>query len=219
MKSSIKIILADAQYITSVGLRYLISQTENLSVVDVVSDYSELEKSVELNQPDLIILDYNQPHSFYIEDIDKFSHTYPKVNILIISADDTSKSIRQVMKSAGVKGFLTKECREDELNNAIEAILKGGRFYCETVVDILMQEEKPEAKLSQKEKNFEQLTQREKEIVRLVADGLTTKKIAEKLFLSPYTVSTHRKNALSKLGINSVPELVKFVIELGQKTS
>ncbi len=208
MTKEIKIVLADAQYITSMGLRYLLSLTENLSVVDVVSNLTELMASIGKHQPDLVILDYNQPESFYLVDIPQIIESHPEVHLLIISEDDETSNIRQTIKF-GIKGFLTKECREDELQNAIQAILNGGRFFCDKVVDVLMESN---AATKKRDEAFEQLTDREKEIVRMVAEGLSTKQIAEKLFLSPHTISTHRKNALKKLNVGSVPELISFVI-------
>ena len=208
MSKEVKIILADAQYITSYGLRYLLSQTQNLKVVGVVSEQADLLTSIEEHQPDLVILDYNQPDSFGLEDIPTIVDNYPNTNVLIISSDNTKSNIRETIKM-GIKGFLTKRCREEELHNAIQTIMTGGRFFCDSVLNVIMEQPKT---LDKKAVIFASLTQREKEIVHLVAEGLTTKQIAEKLFLSPHTVSTHRKNALKKLQINSVPELVNFVV-------
>lgn len=207
MTKEVKIILADAQYITSIGLRYLLSQTANFAVKAVVGNKEELIEQIEDKNPDLIILDYDQPESFYLEDIPNIIEQYPNINILIISADQDEENIKQTIQY-GIKGFLTKKCREDELRDAINAILGGRRFFCEKVLDVLMQAQKPNT-----EKNaLDKLTDREREIVELVAEGLTSKQIAEKLFLSTHTVSTHRKNALGKLEVSSVPELVRFVI-------
>lgn len=208
MSKEVRIILADAQYITSYGLRYLLSQTQNLKVVGVVSEQADLLSSIEEHKPDLVILDYNQPDSFGLEDIPEIVNNFPSTNVLIISSDNTKSNIRQTIKM-GIKGFLTKKCREEELHNAIQTIMTGGRFFCDSVLNVIMEQPKTQDK---KAVIFASLTQREKEIVHLVAEGLTTKQIAEKLFLSPHTVSTHRKNALKKLQINSVPELVNFVV-------
>jgi len=208
MKESVKIILADSQYITSMGLRYLLSQTENLKVVDVVSNHTDLLDSIQTNKANLVILDYNQPDSFQLKDIPDIVKRHPETHILIISSDDLKQNIRQTIQY-GIKGFLTKKCREDELHTAIQTILSGGKFFCDRVLDIITEDVSKQDELS---RDFESLTEREKEIVLLVADSLSTKQIAEKLFLSPHTVSTHRKNALKKLKINSVPELIKFVI-------
>lgn len=209
MSKEIRIILADAQYITSYGLRYLLSQTANLKVVDVVSEQGELSSSIKAHKPDLVILDYNQPDSFGLEDIPMIIQNYPNTNVLIISSDNTKSNIRQTIQM-GIKGFLTKKCREDELHNAIQTIMNGGRFFCDHVLNVIM--EQPDEQ-NKKAAALATLTEREKEIVHLVAEGLTTKQIAEQLFLSPHTVSTHRKNALKKLQISSVPELVKFVVQ------
>ncbi len=208
LKESIKIILADSQYITSMGLRYLLSQSADLEVVDVVGNRDDLLTSIQSNHPDLVILDYDQPDSFSLEDIPSVIEQCPDTHVLIISSDDAKQNIRQTIHY-GIKGFLTKKCREDELHNAIQTILNGGKFFCDRVLNIIMSDFEEE---DDKSKAYEQLTDREKEVVQLVADGLTTKQIAKKLYLSPHTVSTHRKNALKKLEISSVPELIKFVI-------
>ena len=207
----IKIILADAQYISSAGLRYLLSKQPHIKVVGLVGNKDELVASIASHHPDIVILDYDQPGSFALNDIPSIIENFPLVNVLIISSDDNKSNIHGSIQ-LGVKGFLTKRCREDELHNAINAIMNGGRFFCDSILNVLVQTPKVNAP-NPSEKKYNQLTNREKEIVQLVAEGMTTKEIAGKLFLSPYTISTHRKNALKKLNIGSVPELVKFVVQ------
>ena len=120
--------------------------------------------------------------------------------------------VGRLVLEKGVEGYLTRECDEDEIIHAIFAIAKGEKFYCNKVMDIILNKQ-----YNPEDNNCEPttLTQRETEITALIAKGMTNKSIAEQLHLSPHTVHTHRKNILRKLGINSVSELTLYAINIG----
>ncbi len=207
----IDVILADSQYLIRLGLKHLFQNQERINVVDEVVSSEELEESVEEFHPDVVIFDYNRPSHFEIEDINKIKSISPKTEFLIISADNNKDSIFKVLQSGGLS-FLTKECDEDEIINAVISTAKGDKFLCNKVIDVILEKSIPEEETTCAPTN---LTARELEIVKLTAQGLTAAKVAEQLFLSTHTVYTHRKNIMKKLGINSASELIVYAINNG----
>lgn len=189
------------------GLRYLLSKNQNISVVGVASNREELLTKIDELLPDIVILDYhNQEDYFNMDDIEV---TSPKAKILIISADTNKQNIYKVL-NFGIFGYLTKRCKEHEILDAINAIFQNKRFFCQTVLDLIV-----EKQMNDKEGVSEKLTKRELDILEFIAKGFTTKEIAARLFLSHHTVNTHRKNMMKKLGVNSATELLSYAAREG----
>jgi DNA-binding NarL/FixJ family response regulator len=113
--------------------------------------------------------------------------------------------------ACGVTSFLTKTCDETEIFSAVRAAAKREKFFCSKVLDVLLEKHFPGTDNCA----ATELSVRETEIVRLVAEGYSSKDIAKMLFLSPHTVHTHRKNILRKLGIGSTSELVLYAVNTG----
>jgi DNA-binding NarL/FixJ family response regulator len=141
---------------------------------------------------------------------------YPNINILIISGDEDKKAIYDVLES-GVNSFLTKTCDEHEIKDAIAATAKGDKFYCTRIIDYLL--EKSFAKDEVEDCSPTPLSPREVEIVRLIAQGLIAKEIADELSLSTHTIYTHRKNIMKKLNMNSSSELILYALNNGLVSS
>ncbi|MEN0003948.1 MAG: response regulator transcription factor [Bacteroidota bacterium] len=207
----ISVVLADSQFLIRLGLKHLLSGQENINIVGEVVKEQQLVGLLEETEVGVVILDYNQPGSFSLQTIEKVKSTAPTANILIVSADDEKESIYQVLES-GVNSYLTKSCDDKEILDAIHATAKGEKFFCTRVLDYLL------------EKSFARpdetcrptpLTPREIEIVRLVAQGLIAKEIADVLSLSTHTVYTHRKNIMKKLKLSTSSELVLYAINNG----
>ena len=154
-----------------------------------------------------MILNYIQYHSKdnIIKSIQKLSGQ-PKV--LIITEDEDVGKVREVIR-LGVDGFLTIQCRSEEMMNAIRLILQDKRYFCPLITERILAHEKKNEVLGPK------LSKRELEILTLVAKGSTTNKIAKKLFISVHTVNSHRKNLLKKLGLRSPIELVTYAMDKG----
>ncbi|MDX1410378.1 MAG: response regulator transcription factor, partial [Saprospiraceae bacterium] len=153
--------------------------------------------------------DYNLPRHFDPKTIRKVRKTAPEVQILVISADEEKDRIYGVIQD-GVNCYITKECDEMEILDAIEAAHKGSKFFCNKVLDFILAK-------SFREDNCDPtpLTPREKEIVVLTAQGLIAKEIAHELGLSTHTVYTHKKRIMKKLELKSPVQLVLYALETG----
>lgn len=210
----IRILLADAQYLTRAGLGELIKGQEELELVGEALNSVQLFEQIAKMRPDLVIFDYNSPGRFSLEDLRKLTIMPSVPNLIVISRDRNKNNIFQALEF-GVNCFLTKACSQREIQNAIHSTMQNEKFFCNTILEIILQKQIPQT--SKKELNCEPsvLTNRETEIVRLIAAGISTKKIASTLHLSTHTVYTHRKNIMKKLGINSASEMILYAMQSG----
>jgi two-component system, NarL family, invasion response regulator UvrY len=211
MRDPIRILLADNQPLTAAGLTQFLGANDNTSIIDEVTKRELLEPLLRKHTPDLLIVDYNLNGFITRQDIHAIKNISPQTQVLIISSDDNKSNILDVLQS-GVKGYLTKECSREEIMMAIQSVARGEKFYCHKILDIIMEKhfgtEIPQAAVNV-------LTTRETEILKLLAMGNSTQKIADDLHLSPHTVQTHRKSIIRKLSIKSPTEFVIYAIDFG----
>lgn len=206
------IIHADSQPLTIQGFKAICGKGGGVDKIDAVSNIEELSQKLSSEIPDLLVIDYDQPGFFSTQNLLEVRKSYPNLKILVISSDDSQDNILAVLES-GVHGFLTRQCDEAETINAVFSIAKGDKFYCNKIVDILM-----ERSFSPQPKNDcepTSLTERETEVTILIAKAFTNKEIAEQLNLSVHTISTHRKNILRKLNVHSASALTRYAIHAG----
>jgi len=208
---SLSILHANSNVLMSFGLKSLLSRGGGVDLIKNVTHETQLFQALEEAHYDVIIVDPNSKGHFSADTILKLREKSKTQKMLIISSTVNTGDVLRVLEK-GVEGYLTRECDEDEIIHAIFAIAKGEKFYCNKVMDIILNKQ-----YNPDEDNCEPttLTQRESEITALIAKGMTNKGIAEQLHLSPHTVHTHRKNILRKLGINSVSELTLYAINVG----
>src|SRR5690606_8670381 len=111
----------------------------------------------------------------------------------------------------GVKGYVTKECSLEEVGMAVQATARGTKFFCQKILDILREKRLPQ----EAEPEISTLTASEREILQMIANGQSTQRIADQLYLSPHTVQTHRKSIIKKRNIKSPTEFVIYAMDLG----
>ena len=207
------ILIANAHYLSRIGLEHLIEEDDRFELIGNVKNSDALEKELGKRQPQLVILDYNQPGYFDVAAVEKIQNHAPDSGILIISDDLDRKRMFDVIEQ-GVNAYLTKECESDEIIDAIEATAEGKRFFCNRVLDHILKKSFSD---EEEEENCEAtpLTPREREIVTYITRGMVAKEIAAELNLSTHTIYTHRKNIMRKLEISSTSELVIYAINEG----
>lgn len=205
---SIKILIADSQVLIREGLRAILKGDKNLEILDEAENSSQLFSSLKKYSPHVLIIDYAFPGNFAIDDIGKIRSAYPDTGILAITNDPLKDDLFRALEY-GVNSFLLKQCDRNEIMSAVHATAKHEKFFCGKVLDIILDKQ-----MHDKSAPCEPtcLTKRETEIVGLIAMGATTKSIASDLHLSAHTVTTHRKNILKKLKVNTTAELVLYAI-------
>ncbi|MCB0522180.1 MAG: response regulator transcription factor [Lewinellaceae bacterium] len=208
--NTVTAIIADSQYLIRVGLRHILDAMPSVEVVGEACHERQLVDLLKKYQPSIVVLDYDQEDKFSPETVEKIRKFSPCTNVLVISGDDDKKTIYQVLES-GVSSYLSKQCDEKEIMDAVMATSKGEKFYCTNVLNYLLEKSFPKNLAC----SATPLSPREIEIVRLVASGLIAKEIAGKLNLSTHTIYTHRKNIMKKLQIGSTSELVLYAVNEG----
>jgi len=204
----VNIVIADRDFLIKTGLKCLVSKRSDISLTASAACMAELKDVLRLHRPDVLIMDFDQPGAFSLDDLAWITRKFPELNILVISNNRQKHDIVTALE-LGVTSYLLKECAEDEIFEAIDATAKGEKFFCIKIVENVL------GKHPQQSCNGLFLTERELEIVKLVAQGYTTSQISEMLCRSVHTINTHRKNILNKLGLNTPSELVLYAVKRG----
>ncbi len=216
MKRKKHILIIDDHPLFREGIKTIIQGDSRYEVIGEAGNASQGLKLVEKLKPDLAVVDISLPDTSgfdLIRDMQKYSLDIP---ILVLSMHSRVDYIVKAFQ-AGAKGYLTKESASDMLINGIEHTLKGDYFMdtsvSQQVVKKLAQlpDKKPVAII----KGYDSLTPREQEVMVLVASGMSSQKIADKLFISPKTVENHRSRIMRKLNVSSVIDLARHAAKLG----
>ena len=206
----IRIVIADAHFLIREGLKNLFEREPDIELVGEAIQEAQLFSLLKTHHPNVLIIDYDQAGKFSSETVKQILNRFPEVNILIISANDKREEIYDLLENK-VNSYLTKECDQREIIDAVKATARGEKFFCTKVLNYLL-----EKSFSDKENCAPTpLSPREVEIVRLVAEGKIAKEIASTLDLSTHTVYTHRKNIMRKLQLSSSSELVLYAVQNG----
>lgn len=158
------------------------------------------------NTADIVLMDISMPGMDGVELSSVMKEKYPGVFILGLSTFNQGLYIKKMMEN-GASGYILKNTSKEELVSAIHAVSEGGIFFNGEVGQAL--EEYQKSSIAE----VPVLTPREKEILGLIAEGYTNPQIAEKIFLSPFTVDSHRKNILAKLNVKNTAMLIRFAVE------
>jgi len=213
--SPYSIILADDHVLVRQGLRRILEGIPELEVVGEANDGLELLALLDSLVPDIVILDIFMPNLRGIEAIYEIKKIRPEVKILILTMHK-DKEYLYLALSAGAKGYLLKEDADKELFSAIEKVRQGKTYisphFSEEIVDDLVQVGRGGAKTVFE---VDPLTPREREVLKLIAEGKSSKEIAQLLFISVPTANNHRANIMGKLGLNKATDLVKYAIRKG----
>ncbi len=198
----IKVVLADDHTIILDGLRVVLSNEENIEVLGAVGNGEEVLEFLEKKKVDLVVLDINMPKMDGISCARILKKQFPWVRIIILTMYPQKSFIDEIVK-IGIDGCLLKNNTGKELIAAIKRVMDGSSYF-----DHL------KSFTSEQDDIFQfKLTKREIEIIKCVANGLTSTEMAEKLFISEHTVRTHRKNILKKTGLASSSQLIKYATE------
>ena len=199
---SIKTLLADDHAIVVEGLREILSHDDEIEVVGSAANGEEVMTFVRLNDVDVVVLDINMPIMDGITCAKHLKKDHKDVKVLILTMYPQKSFVTEIV-NLGIDGCLLKNNTGQELGSAIHRVASGCQYY-----DRIRTFNSEEQKVIQYK-----LSKREIEVVKCVAEGLTSTEIAERLFISEHTVNTHRKNILKKLGLKNSSELVNFANE------
>jgi len=209
-----RIVLADDHIMLRQGLRRILAERSDFDVVGEAGDGLELLSTVKKTVPDVVVLDISMPGLRGIEAIPEIKKACSDTRILVLTMHKEEDYLIQAL-SAGASGYLLKEDADKELYAAIEKVLQGkifvSPFFAERLSDDWVQMCRGKKDLSL----IEPLSQREREILKLIAEGKSSKEIGELLFISPRTVERHRANMMTKLKLRKTADLVRYAFNKG----
>jgi len=216
MAARISIMIVDDHPLFREGLKSIIVRDQRYEIVgEAGSGQDALDKAREI-KPELMMVDLSLPDMSGIQLTRQILEKLPQTKIIIVTMHSKVDYIAETFQ-AGATGFVVKESAAEGLLKGIETVLKGDYFLDNAVSTQVVQTLKklPGKETTINDAHSEKLTTREQEILRLLAEGLSSKEIAKKLFISPKTVENHRANIMNKLDLHSTLELVRYAAKLG----
>jgi two-component system response regulator NreC len=209
-----RILLADDHKLMRSGLKALIEQQPDLTVVGEADDCRQAVVLAASLKPDLLVMDIGMPNLNGIEAARQITQANPGTAIVILSMHSDESYVLRALK-AGAKGYLLKDSAESDLIRAVHAVAGGKSFFSPAVSKVLLDDYVRKLQRSGAEDAYDLLTPREREILQLIAEGKSNKDVANLLNLSVYTVETHRSNIMEKLNLRGIPELILYAVRKG----
>jgi two-component system response regulator NreC len=209
----IKVLVADDHTILRQGIKSLLANEEEIEVIGEAKDGREALTIIEETLPDVILMDIAMPGLNGLEATRRIKKKFPRMKVLVLTMYTNEEYIFQIL-NAGANGYLVKETAFQDLISAIKAVYKNEAFMSPSISKKVINSYIKRAQ-NDEEVTCEVLTTREREILQLIAEGNSSKKIAELLFISPKTVETHRTHIMDKLNIHNRTGLVKYAIRKG----
>ena len=212
--NSYRIVLADDHVLFRQGIKNILEESKGLEIVAEAGDGLKLLEVIKEAVPDMVILDISMPNLRGIEATREIKIIAPEIKVLILTMHNDKEYAYHAI-SAGAEGYLLKEDADTELFAAIEKIRFGGYYISPLLSGEMMQELTQMKYKGQNLSPPESLSTREREVLKLIAEGLTNKEIANLLYISIRTVEHHRANIMKKLNIKQTANLVKYAIRKG----
>jgi DNA-binding NarL/FixJ family response regulator len=209
-ENPVRVLIADSQFLITESLRLILQDDSRFQVSNVVVEKKELTKALTQEKISLLIVDPSFIELTSFSELKDIRNSFPVLSLLVIT-NTLNKAELTELNNIGIINIMLKTADREELFEALAATLKGKKYYSNDLLDLLF-EENDKKNLPEEQG---QLTNSELEIVRLISEGLTTKEIASRKYISYHTVITHRKNIFRKLGVSSVSELIMYALKSG----
>jgi two-component system response regulator NreC len=209
----IKVVVADDHTILRQGIKALLDNQAGIEVIGEAKDGREALTLIERLQPDVILMDIAMPGLNGLEATRRIKKKFPKIKVLVLTMYTNEEYVFQILQ-AGANGYLVKETAFQDLISAITAVYRDEAFMSPSISKQVINRYTQRAQKSN-DTACDVLTTREREVLQLIAEGSSSKKIAEALFISPKTVETHRTHIMDKLNIHNRTDLVKYAIRKG----
>ena len=210
----IRVLLADDHTLIRAGLRLVVSSQPDFLVVGEANDGREAVALADQLKPDVVVMDVGMPSLNGIEACRQVHDSLPQTQVIMLSMHSDEGYVLRALK-AGAKGYLLKDSAEADLASAIRAVTAGKSFFSPAVSKVLLEDYMRKLERAGAEDSFELLSPREREVLQLVAEGKSSKEVANLLELSVYTVETHRAKVMQKLKLHNIPELILYAVRKG----
>ncbi|MCO5230373.1 MAG: response regulator transcription factor [Chitinophagales bacterium] len=215
---SIKLFVVDDHPIFIDGIVGLLKDIPEFEIIGTANNGQEFLDKIKNAQPDIVLMDINMPIMDGIEATHELKNRYPKVKVIALTMFNDIRFIKEMLE-IGAKGYVLKNINKDELTKAIHTVSEGKPFLDsavqEKVISDISSPEKDDFDDKEADAMVQNITSRELEILQLIALGMTSQDISQKLFISKNTVETHRKNLLAKFNVKNTASLLKFAYKKG----
>ncbi|MBM4138645.1 MAG: response regulator transcription factor [Nitrospira sp.] len=210
--SRLRVIIAEDHKLVLAGMRALLERIDDIEVVSTVGDGWEAVKAVQAFAPDLVLMDIAMPELNGMDATSRIVKEFPTTRVILLSMHANEEYLQQALQS-GASGYLLKGAELAELELAIKTVSRGESYLTPAVAKyaIASYRDKSDGAISP----LGRLSMRQREILQLIAEGHTTKDIAQRLNVSVKTVETHRAHLMERLKIHDVPGLVRFAVRVG----
>lgn len=209
----IDVVIADSNQIIRCGLNSILGSRTEIRVVGEAVNQDQLLDLISAFHPQVVLMDF-MAEGFTIDTVPVVKNLTNAPRIVAITTEQSAYTIVTALR-AGVDSYIKKDCDIYEIIDSVKETGSGGKFFCGKILDSIRKESIPVDDLEIKEFNCEPvlLSPRELEVIVLIAEGYTNNQIADKLFLSAHTVTTHRKNIMAKLGVNNTAAIVMYAVK------
>jgi len=209
----IKVLLVDDHSIIRNGIKLMLKKNTTIKVVAEANSGVEAIDYLEKNAQDIdvVLMDIDMPGLNGIDTTKVITKEYKNINVLALSMHIEEKYIKEML-DAGAAGYILKQASIEELNQDVENVAQGKKYFSNEVSTTMINALMHNGKGNEKDV-INVLSAREKEVLSLIALGKTNKEVGEKLFISARTVESHRRKIMEKLELNNTAELIRYAIE------
>ena len=211
MTSKIRILLADDHTLMRNGIRALLEDEQDIIVVGEAEDGREAVRLVNQVKPNVVLMDIAMPLLNGLEATRQIKREHPEIKVLVLTMYDHEEYFREMLE-AGAAGYIVKRAAANELVAAIRAVYNGEAVLSPAITRLLL-EDYLSRDIHKSENDANTLSSREREVLQLIAEGKTSKEIAEILNLSVKTVQSHRTSLMQKLDLHDRGDLIKYAIQ------
>lgn len=209
----LRILIADDHELIRRGVRDLLAEREGWRVVAEATNGREAVERVEELEPEIAVLDYSMPEMNGPEAAEAIGRVSPGTGVIVLTMHDSEEMIRAVLRS-GARGFVLKSDADVDLVRAIEAVSEGRQFFTQRVADLILRGYLTGPGASRSER-ADELTAREREVLELLASGMTSREVGQRLRISTRTAEAHRTHINRKLRFSSTSDLVRYALRHG----
>lgn len=213
--SAIRVLLADDHDLVRAGFRALLQTMAGVQVVAEADDGRKALDLVRAHQPDVVLMDIGMPGLNGLDATARIAKEFPQTRVIVLSMHKAEEYVLGALKS-GAAGYLLKDASPSELDTAIRSVARGDTYLSPPISRQVIDDYRKRTGDSQGP--LDMLTPRQREILQLIAEGRSTKEIADVLHVSVKTVETHRAQLMERLDIHDVAGLVRYAIRVGLVT-
>lgn len=209
---SIRILITDDHQLFREGIVNLLSASPEIEIVAQAENGLEAIEKAKKLKPDIVIMDLGMPGMNGVEATQILQKELPQIKVLALSMHSDKQYIKEVLE-AGAYGYLFKNCTYDQLIEAVNTVSHGKKYLSDKITEVLIQDYL--GREDDVHNNNADLSERESEILKLLAEGKSTREISDMLCISVKTVGTHKQNILEKLNLKTNADLIKYAIRKG----